>query len=48
LNISIFPAGNVPAPAPKAPEKKKQPSIYGELPQIPVLDAVQGIKFDFN
>lgn len=26
----------------------KQPSIYGEVPQIPVLDAVEGIKFDFN
>ena len=26
----------------------KQPSIYGEIPKIPVLDAVDGIKFDFN
>lgn len=26
----------------------KQPSIYGEVPQIPVLDTVDGIKFDFN
>ena len=30
------------------PDPKKQPSIYGEIPQIPVLDAVEGIKFDFN
>lgn len=25
-----------------------QKSIYGELPQIPTQDAVEGIKFDFN
>ena len=24
---------------------KNQPSIYGEVPKIPVLDAVEGIKF---
>ena len=40
------------APAPAAPaapaQQPKQPSIYGEIPQIPVLDAVEGIKFDFN
>lgn len=32
--------------APK--EKPKQKSIYGELPAVPVIDAVEGIKFDFN
>ena len=35
-----------------APGQKRPPnaqkSIYGEIPQIPVLDAVEGIKFDFN
>ena len=35
-----------------APGQKRDPnaqkSIYGEIPQIPVLDAVDGIKFDFN
>ncbi len=31
-----------------APAKQKQPSIYGEVPQIPTMDAVDGIKFDFN
>lgn len=25
-----------------------QKSIYGEVPQIPTLDAIEGIKFDFN
>ena len=25
-----------------------QKSIYGEIPQIPVLEAVEGIRFDFN
>lgn len=29
-------------------QEPKQPSIYGEMPQIPTLDAVEGIKFDFN
>ena len=42
----------VPAPAP-APQQMPQqpppqPSIYGEMPRVPVLDAVEGIKFDFN
>lgn len=30
------------------PDPKAQKSIYGEIPQIPVLDAIEGIKFDFN
>ena len=36
--------------APPKPEasKPKQKPIYGELPTTPVLDAVEGIKFDFN
>ena len=46
IGINTTPAAQ-PAPAP-APAPKKQPSIYGEVPQIPVLDAVEGIKFDFN
>ena len=42
------------APAPAAPTPQQpqqpppQPSIYGEMPRVPVLDAVDGIKFDFN
>ena len=35
------------APGQKRPEGA-QKSIYGEIPQIPVVDAVDGIKFDFN
>lgn len=51
--VATAPAA-APAPtlAPAAPanvqEQKKQPSIYGEIPAMPVLDAVEGIKFDFN
>lgn len=26
----------------------KQPSIYGKMPDIPTMDAVEGIRFDFN
>lgn len=56
LNIGINappPVENAAAPAPaKAPaapaEQPKQKSIYGEIPQIPVLEAVEGIRFDFN
>ncbi len=29
-------------------QKAQSESIYGELPAVPVLDAVDGIKFDFN
>ena len=43
------PAAPAAAPAaPQQPQQPKQPSIYGEIPQIPVMDAVEGIKFDFN
>lgn len=41
-NSSTSPISNVPK------EKPKQKSIYGELPAVPVMDAVEGIKFDFN
>ena len=49
-----FTIGLAPAAAPvkakpaAAPEAPKQPSIYGPVPQIPTMDAVEGIKFDFN
>ena len=54
LSISINPdnsniiGNNAPAAPSPAQEQPKQPSIYGELPQIPTMDAVEGIKFDFN
>ncbi len=42
----------VSAASAEVPSKNSKPapqkSIYGEIPQIPVLDAVEGIKFDFN
>ena len=51
-NVGDFSIGvNTPSPAVAPipqPEQPKQPSIYGEVPQIPVLEAVEGIKFDFN
>ena len=56
-NVSDFsigvntPQSAVPNPPLKqspAPQQPKQPSIYGEIPQIPTMDAVEGIKFDFN
>jgi len=37
--------------APAAPEQllqPQQPSIYGKISNIPLLNAVEGIKFDFN
>ena len=47
-NVSDFSIGvNTPPPIPQQ-EPPKQPSIYGAIPQIPTLDAVDGIKFDFN
>ena len=49
FSVGVAPAAPVAAPAPAAaPQQPKQPSIYGEVPQIPTMDAVQGIKFDFN
>ena len=30
------------------PQQHPQNKIYGDVPTIPVLDAVEGIKFDFN
>lgn len=42
------PAASAPAPEQSPKEQPKQPSIYGEIPQIPTQDAVEGIKFDFN
>ena len=44
------PGAPAPAPAPQqVPQQPPpQPSIYGEMPRVPVLDAVEGIKFDFN
>ena len=30
------------------PQQHPQNKIYGDVPSIPVLDAVEGIKFDFN
>ena len=50
IGVSPVAAPAVPA-APAAPasaQPPKQPSIYGEMPQIPTMDAVEGIKFDFN
>ena len=50
-NINDFSVGVTPAAAPvaaQAPQQPKQPGIYGEVPQIPTMDAVEGIKFDFN
>lgn len=31
-----------------APAAAKQPPIYGKVPEVPVLEAVEGIRFDFN
>ena len=51
---SPVPAPAVPAPAPeKAPEAQPQPvpvveEIYGKLPVEPVMEAPEGIRFDFN
>ena len=46
FSIGVNTPANVSAPV--QPDTPKQPSIYGEVPQIPTLDAVEGIKFDFN
>ena len=47
-DISVTARPPVPNPEVPAKETPKQPSIYGEIPQIPTQDAVEGIKFDFN
>lgn len=47
-DISVTAQPPVPNPETPAKETPKQPSIYGEIPQIPTQDAVEGIKFDFN
>ena len=41
------PAAPVSVPHP-VPEQPQQKSIYGKVPEIPVLEAVDGIRFDFN
>lgn len=41
------PAAPVSVPQP-VPEQPQQKSIYGKVPEIPVLEAVDGIRFDFN
>ena len=46
-------SGAVPAAQPQAPNQqssqdKEQTQIYGNIPERPVYDAVEGIKFDFN
>lgn len=56
--VRLTPPAQVPAQAPPpvqpdqqsapVPQQPKQPSIYGKLPEIPTMDAVEGIKFDFN
>lgn len=43
-SILTAPASSLNASSPPP----KQPSIYGKVPDMPVLDAVEGIKFDFN
>ena len=49
FSLGINPAAPAAAPVvASAPQQPKQPSIYGPVPQIPTMDAVQGIKFDFN
>ena len=39
---------SVPAPVSASAPAQKPASIYGEVPQIPTQDAVEGIRFDFN
>ena len=47
VNISTAAATEPAAPA-EPPQQGQQPKIYGDVPQIPVLEAVEGIRFDFN
>eukprot|EP00828_Plagiopyla_frontata_P029397 TRINITY_DN38036_c0_g1_i1.p2 TRINITY_DN38036_c0_g1~~TRINITY_DN38036_c0_g1_i1.p2 ORF type:complete len:182 (+),score=10.22 TRINITY_DN38036_c0_g1_i1:157-702(+) len=53
-DISVSPAPLVgtssigqPVPPQSAPAKKDK-SVYGDIPSEPVMEAVEGIKFDFN
>ena len=51
ISINIGdPAAALPVAAvsPVSAEPPKQESVYGEIPPVPVMDAVEGIKFDFN
>ncbi len=49
IGINSTPAVPAPAAAPSQfPQQNPQNKIYGDVPQIPILDAVEGIKFDFN
>ena len=56
VNVSAGPAAPAAPAAPakaqnNAPAQQPQPvqqKIYGDVPQIPTQDAVEGIKFDFN
>ncbi len=38
----------LPVEQPKTDEPPRQSSIYGKLPDVPTMDAADGIKFDFN
>ncbi len=46
-DIAIAASPVIPASQPQT-APPKQPSIYGKVPDVPVLNAVEGIKFDFN
>ncbi|MEI3003123.1 MAG: hypothetical protein V8T87_00640, partial [Victivallales bacterium] len=49
ISINIGdPAAALPVAAvsPVSAEPPKQESVYGEIPPVPVMDAVEGIKFD--
>ncbi|MBR7156426.1 MAG: autotransporter strand-loop-strand O-heptosyltransferase, partial [Lentisphaeria bacterium] len=46
-DVNISAAAEPAAPA-EPPQQGQQPKIYGDVPQIPVLEAVEGIRFDFN
>ncbi len=46
-DFAVSASPNEPVP-PIPPQSPPQPSIFGAIPDIPVLDAVEGIRFDFN
>lgn len=49
ISISAgIPVAELPSSPLSQTQPPKQPSIYGEVPQIPTLEAVEGIRFDFN